>query len=97
MKNITFPTTASPLFRPSERLSMLALLYERFTGRKRCKLRKSVYSEEEKKENGQIHQNAWETIWNTGLQFTEARDDARDASLLDLACPCTKKFYKNHS
>lgn len=31
------------------------------------------------------------------LQFTEARDDARDASLLDLACPCTKESYENHS
>lgn len=30
------------------------------------------------------------------LQFTEARDDAKDASRLDLACPWKNKYYKSH-
>ena len=42
MKNRTFPTTATALFRPSNRRSIVALLYAEFTFKRRCKVIKKI-------------------------------------------------------
>ena len=49
MKNSTFPTNATALFRPSDRRFTVALLYDEFTYRKQ---RKSVYCHQKKKKIG---------------------------------------------
>ena len=88
-KNSTFPTIATPLFIPSNRRSIVLIVYEELTNIRRHNKRRSVL-EKERKSKGHSHSNLHIATKNRQvcLQLTAIWACAMVAIRLVLACSC---------